>query len=85
MPWDTAESIVAEFENCYMFDKEEDLLETFLGLIEDADILSGWNSEGYDIPYTVNRITRVLSKNDTRRFCLWDRLPMKRTFERFGA
>ena len=85
MPWDLAEKTVAEFENCYMFDKEEDLLETFLGLIDDADILSGWNSEGYDIPYTVNRITRVLSKNDTRRFCLWDRLPKKRTFERFGA
>ena len=27
--------------------------------------------EGYDIPYTVNRTARVLSKDDTRRFCLW--------------
>jgi DNA polymerase elongation subunit (family B) len=48
-------------------------------------VLSGWNSEGYDIPYTVNRITRVLSKDDTRKFCLWGQFPKKRMFERFGA
>ena len=47
-------------------------------------LLSGWNSEGYDIPYTVNRVTRVLSKDDTRRFCLWGQMPKARTFERFG-
>jgi len=83
--WAEAEATVAKFEDTYLFDREEDLLGTFLDLIEDADILSGWNSEGYDIPYTVNRVTRVLSKDDTRRFCLWEQLPKKRTFERFGA
>jgi len=57
----------------------------FLDLIEDADVLSGWNSEGYDIPYTVNRTIRILSKDDTRKFCLWGQLPKKRVFERFGA
>ena len=56
----------------------------FLDLIEDADLLSGWNSEGYDIPYTVNRVKRVLSKDDTRRFCFWGQFPKERTFERFG-
>ena len=45
---------------------------TFLDVIEDADVLTGWNSEGYDIPYTVNRITSVLSKSHTRKLCLWD-------------
>ena len=30
-------------------------------------------------------MTRVLSKDDTRRFCLWNQYPKKRTFERFGA
>jgi len=83
--WAEAEATVAKFEDTYLFEREEDMLGTFLDLIEDADILSGWNSEGYDIPYCVNRVTRVLSKDDTRRFCLWDQLPKKRTFERFGA
>jgi DNA polymerase elongation subunit (family B) len=81
----TATEIAAEFDNCIMFEKEADMLNTFLDLIEDADILTGWNSEGYDIPYTVNRITRVLSKDDTRRMCLWNQFPKPRMFERFGA
>ena len=81
----TARDIAGDFENTIVFEREEDLLNTFLDLIEDADALSGWNSEGFDIPYTVNRVTRVLSKDDTRRFCLWNQYPKKRTFERFGA
>jgi len=84
MSMETAQETVAEFDNMFLFDREDRLLEAFLDLIDDADILSGWNSEGYDIPYTVNRITRVLSKDDTRRFCLWGQLPKQRTFERFG-
>ena len=85
MSAETARDIAGDFENTIVFDHEEDLLNTFLDLIEDADALSGWNSEGFDIPYTVNRVTRVLSKDDTRRFCLWNQYPKKRTFERFGA
>jgi DNA polymerase elongation subunit (family B) len=83
--WETAEEICSKYENCFLFEREEDLLNTFLDLIDDADILSGWNSEGFDIPYTTMRITRVLSKDDTRRFCLWGQLPKQRMFERFGA
>ena len=85
MSWDTAKDLVADFENTLLFEDEAEMIKTFLDLIEDADILSGWNSEGYDIPYTINRATRVLSKDDTRRFCLWNQLPKKRMFERFGA
>jgi len=79
-----AKEEVKEFPNTYLFETEAEMLDTFLDLIKDADIISGWNSEGYDIPYTVNRITRVLSKEDTRRFCLWDQYPKKRTFEKYG-
>jgi len=71
-------------ENVMLFEKESEMIDTFLTLIEDADILSGWNSEGYDIPYTVNRTSRVLSKDDTRRFCLWGQLPKKREYEKYG-
>ena len=67
-----------------LFEREGDMIDTFLTLIEDADILSGWNSEGYDIPYTVNRTSRVLNKDDTRRFCLWGQLPKKREYEKYG-
>ena len=83
----TMEQAKAELEgidNVMLFEKESGMIDTFLTLIEDADILSGWNSEGYDIPYTVNRTSRVLSKDDTRRFCLWGQLPKKREYEKYG-
>ena len=83
----TMEQAKAELEgidNVMLFEKESEMIDTFLTLIEDADILSGWNSEGYDIPYTVNRTSRVLSKDDTRRFCLWGQLPKKREYEKYG-
>jgi len=63
---------VEEFPNTYLFDNEADMLDMFLDLIQDADILTGWNSEGFDIPYTVNRVTKVLSKEDTHSFCLFN-------------
>jgi DNA polymerase elongation subunit (family B) len=85
MSLETAQEIASEFENTIVFTDEGEMIKTFLDLIEDADVLTGWNSEGYDIPYTINRCTRVLSKDDTRRFCLWGQLPKKRMFERFGA
>jgi DNA polymerase elongation subunit (family B) len=85
MSWETAEEIAAKYDNCFLFERESELIDTFLNLIDDADILSGWNSEGFDIPYMVMRTQRVLSKDDTRRYCLWGQLPKQRTFERFGA
>ena len=79
-----AKEMVKEFPNTYLFDNEADMLDMFLDLIQEADILTGWNSEGFDIPYTVNRVTKVLSKEDTRRFCLFNQLPKKREYEKFG-
>lgn len=72
------------FENDKDGNGEREMLKTFLDLIEDADIVSGWNSEGYDVPYTVNRVARMLSKDDTRKFCLWGQLPKKREYEKYG-
>lgn len=79
-----AEAIAAKFDDTFIMDTEEELLTTFLGLVDDADILSGWNSEGFDIPYMVNRIALVLGKDYTRKFCLWEQLPKKRTYENYG-
>jgi len=84
MTTDTAWEITKEFENCLLFNNEKEMFDTFFELIEDADVLTGWNSEGYDIPYMVNRVTRVMSKDDTRKFCLMGQLPKPREYERFG-
>jgi DNA polymerase elongation subunit (family B) len=79
-----AEELTKRFDNTMLFEKEKDMLDAFLQLVEDADILSGWNSEGYDIPYTVGRIQKVLSGDDTRRLCFWGEKPKKRVFEKYG-
>ena len=79
-----AKAMVEEFPNTMLFKTEAEMLDVFLDLIKEADILTGWNSEGYDIPYTVNRVTKALSKDDTRRFCLFDQYPKRREYEKFG-
>lgn len=84
MTQEHAESIVAKFDDTILCETEAQMLEMWLDIIEDADILSGWNSEGYDIPYMTNRITRVLSREHTRRMCLWNQFPKRREFEKYG-
>jgi DNA polymerase elongation subunit (family B) len=79
-----AQEQVKEFPNTILFETEYEMLDTFLDIIQDADVLSGWNSEGFDMPYTVNRIIKTLSKEDTRRLCLWDQFPKKREYEKYG-
>ena len=79
-----AQEICEKFDNTVLCDSETELLEVFLTLIEDADVLTGWNSEGYDIPYLVNRIVQVMGREHTRRLCLWNKLPKKREYESFG-
>lgn len=79
-----ARELIKDIPNTILYESEHEMLDTFLNLIEDADVISGWNSEGFDIPYTVNRVTKVLSKEDTRRFCLWNQFPKKREYEKFG-
>ena len=79
-----AQEIINKFPDTLLMKDEVELLNTFLELIDDADILSGWNSETFDIPYMVNRVERVLSRSHTRKFCLWQKFPRERTLVKFG-
>jgi DNA polymerase elongation subunit (family B) len=83
LDWDAAEQITNKFDNCFLCESEEQLLNLFLDLIDNDDILSGWNSMGYDLPYIVNRIERILGKEQTKRLCLWDRKPRKRDYIKY--
>ena len=49
---------------------EADLLQRFLDFYCDdrPDILSGWNSEIFDIPYVINRVRNILGEDATRLF-----------------
>ena len=85
LSWEQAQAIADNFPEVLLFKTEKEMLQVFLTLIEDADILSGWNSEGYDIPYTVNRITKTLGKSELRKLCLWDQMPTVREYEAYGS
>lgn len=84
MSHQSAMDICNPFGNVILCATEKEMLLKFFALIEDADVLTGWNSEGYDIPYTVNRVIKVLGKTYTRQFCLWNQYPKERKYERFG-
>ena len=55
---------------------ESDLLQKFLQCWEnlDIDVLSGWNSEFFDIPYLVNRLRRLFGEESARRLSPWGKL-----------
>ena len=84
LSWEQAQEVAKPLKEVMLFRTEGEMLDTFLTIIEDADILSGWNSETYDIPYIMNRITRVLGKSETRRMCLLGKLPKERSFVQYG-
>lgn len=63
---------------------ENDLLEKFLFCwnSEDwtPDIISGWNIEGFDIPYLYNRIKRVLGEKSAKMLSPWRLINEKKVF-----
>jgi len=67
-----------------LYTEETEMFTDFFDLIEDSDILSGWNSEFYDIPYMVNRTEKIFNAAMTARWCLWNRKPITREADMFG-
>lgn len=84
LTWEEANIIADKVGNVVLFKTEAEMLRTFIDVIEDADVLSGWNSEFYDIPYIVNRIKKVLGKHEIRKLCLWEQNPKIREIDRGG-
>jgi len=56
----------AENIKYYHCNSEIELLHGFISFLRKdyPDIISGWNSEGFDIPYIVNRIKRILEPGE---------------------
>ena len=81
-----AQEICNKFDNTYLFDKESDLLESIIILLDDCDVFAGWNSNRFDTPYIVRRIENILGKGQSNRLCTWDIPPrMKEKENKFGS
>ncbi|ASV44194.1 DNA polymerase [Salicola phage SCTP-2] len=63
----------------WVFDDEGDLLKCFLHLIEDADVITGWNSKMYDFKYLTNRIPKIIGPYYLKDLCLLGKDPAERT------
>jgi DNA polymerase elongation subunit (family B) len=73
--YDNIRDDVTYFE-CY---DEHDLINKFVGWwqSEYPDIITGWNVEQFDIPYLVNRITKLEGESVARRLSPWNVLQDK--------
>lgn len=81
---ETANKIASKFPNTLICPDEKTLLLCILEIIKDADVLSGWNSEAFDVPYIVGRIYRVLGADYAAKMCLWDVQPKKKSYLMYG-
>lgn len=55
--------------NLYHCVTERQLLDTFFYIIEDIDVLSGWHSEGFDIPYLHARAKKIYGMKGYTKLC----------------
>jgi DNA polymerase elongation subunit (family B) len=57
----------------YKCTDERALLRSFLAVWAeyDPDIVTGWNIEGFDMPYLINRMMKVLGDEKTRKLSPW--------------
>ncbi len=73
-----AQEICNKFDNTFLFENENQLLEGIIALFDDADVLAGYNSSRFDFPYIVRRIENVLGSGESKRLCLWGILPKEK-------
>ena len=48
---------------------EVQLLNQFLDQIEDIDVLSAWFGDGFDVPYLIKRLQKVMGNNAVKALC----------------
>ena len=50
----------------------------------DLDVISGWNIDGYDLPYLFNRITRVHGEEVAKKLSPWGLVECKTVNDKWG-
>ena len=67
----------------YKCENEKDLLYDFINFWRSnfPDIITGWNTEFFDIPYLINRIKNVLGEDDAKRLSPWGDVYSKEVYQ----
>lgn len=50
----------------------------------DADIVTGWNVEGFDIPYLYNRIATQINEEEAKKMSPWNMTEFRTYFDKMG-
>jgi DNA polymerase elongation subunit (family B) len=80
--FDTESSYMRENRVIYkQFSTEAELLMDFIDFwsnpVHTPDIVTGWNSEFFDIPYLLNRTLRIFGEDTAKRFSPWNKIDRK--------
>jgi len=80
--WSAKDSDVGLNIEYHQFHTEKVLLAAFLDWWKEPynmpDIVTGWNTRFFDIPYIVNRMARVLGEQDTKQLSPWGMIDQKK-------
>jgi len=69
-PEDDVFKPMLESDGYFVVEDEEELIRLSMALWEDADVLSGWNSEFFDIPYFIHRMRIVLGEESIQKIAM---------------
>lgn len=67
MSFEEAQKACSDIPDTTVVKTEEELLTLMLDNFSKCNIISGWNSDTFDIVYIINRIKKVLGKSATKR------------------
>lgn len=85
--WGTSR-LEKSIDNCdYVYcETEQQLLQCYLNYVNRSvpDIISGWNSEGFDMPYIINRSIRILGEDSIKLLSPVENVYSRTTTGAFG-
>ena len=87
--YDTDKALLKDISIRYLKCKDEEtLLKHFVAFWFDEftcpDVVTGWNIRGFDIPYIVNRVNRILGEDYVKRLSPWGMVEEKMVTMRKG-
>ncbi len=82
--WGMADYVVKQKNVHYVkCENEKDLLKQFLKFWQSytPDVITGWNSKYFDVPYLIKRIGKILGEGAMRRMSPWNIIQQDETYE----
>ena len=69
-----------------IFKDEYTMLNSFLDYWNhiNVDVISGWHTDGFDIPYLINRISNILGDDNVKRLSPWRMITSRKVKVKFG-